>query len=246
MTTVESSAFFLREQRTGNEVIVFGDVEPDSVSLEPHNKRVWETAASKVAVGSLRAIFIECSYNDDIDDAYLYGHLCPRHLVAELSVLASKVMEIRESSPDRKRKRAETISQGPETGQLSPRSPRTKRNTSAPGRDQKSGDFVEPRTRGTPRDIVDLADMIKEQSTPPGGDKPDPLPGLELINPSRWADADPLPLTGMTVYIIHIKETLTDGPAPGERILRELRAHAEEAHLGCEFVIPTPAEGIWI
>lgn len=242
MTTVESSAFFLRDQRTGNEIIVFGDVEPDSVSLEPHNKRVWETAASKVAAGLLRAIFIECSYNDDIDDAYLYGHLCPRHLVAELSVLASKVMDTRESSPDRKRKREDTSIQD-STPQLSPR---TKRNTSTPGRDRKSTEFAEPRARGTPREIVDLPEMTKDPSGPGMGDGPDPLASLEMVHPSRWADANPLPLAGLIVYIIHIKETLTDGPAPGERILRELRAHAEEAHLGCEFVIPNPAEGIWI
>lgn len=93
-TVVESSAFFLRDQRTGNEIIVFGDVEPDSLSLKPRNKRIWEAAAPKIITGALRAIFIECSYNDSVDDSSLYGHLCPRHLIAELSVLAAIVEEI--------------------------------------------------------------------------------------------------------------------------------------------------------
>uniref|UniRef100_A0A093XTN7 3',5'-cyclic-nucleotide phosphodiesterase n=1 Tax=Talaromyces marneffei PM1 TaxID=1077442 RepID=A0A093XTN7_TALMA len=92
---VESSAFFIRDDKTGKEIIIFGDIEPDSVSLEPRNKRVWEIAAPKIVTGSLRAIFIECSYNDAIDDETLYGHLCPRHLIAELKVLASKVEEAR-------------------------------------------------------------------------------------------------------------------------------------------------------
>lgn len=62
----------------------------------------------------------------------------------------------------------------------------------------------------------------------------------------RWADANPLPLAGLSIYVIHIKESLTDGPPPGNRILCELKAHGEAARLGCEFFIPDPAEGIWI
>lgn len=242
MTAVESSAFFLRDYRTGNEIIVFGDVEPDSVSLEPHNKRVWETAAPKVEAGTLRGIFIECSYNDSIDDAYLYGHLCPRHLITELAVLASKVMEVRDSALDRKRKRedaGDVRESGPDI------SPRSKRNMNAPGdRDLKSSSFADG-AQMTPVEVANIPEMTKEQPATFGA-SPVQLADLEITNPSRWADADPLPLAGLTVYIIHIKECLTDGPPPGDRILRELRAHCEGAHLGCEFVIPTPAEGIWI
>lgn len=243
MTTVESSAFFLRDYRTGNEIIVFGDVEPDSVSLEPHNKRVWETAAPKVAAGTLRGIFIECSYNDSITDAYLYGHLCPRHLIAELTVLASKVMEVRDSAPDRKRKREDPVAQseaGPDV------SPRSKRNTSTPAERERRSSAYGDGTQMTPGEIVNIPEMTKDDQSVPFGASPGQLGGLEITNPSRWADADPLPLAGLTVYIIHIKESLADGPAPGERILRELRAHSEGAHLGCEFVLPNPDKGIWI
>ncbi|KAL4975667.1 cAMP phosphodiesterases class-II-domain-containing protein [Aspergillus desertorum] len=106
-TTVESSAFFLRDQKTGVEIIIFGDVEPDSISLNPRNRRVWEIAAPKVASGTLRAIFIECSYADSTEDVYLFGHLCPRHLVDELSVLAARVADIKGIMwlPTAKRKR---------------------------------------------------------------------------------------------------------------------------------------------
>lgn len=242
MATVESSAFFLRDHRTGNEIIVFGDVEPDSVSLDPHNKRVWETAAPKVAAGTLRAIFIECSYNDSIDDAYLYGHMCPRHLVAELTVLATKVMEARESLPgERKRKREATSGSDAGPEQISPRS---KRNQSASGeRERKSKSLPEPRSHYSPSETIgDLPDGAKDGSVAFG----DLEITNEVTNTAGWEDADPLPLTGLSVYIIHIKENLTDGPPPGERILRELRAHSKEAHLGCEFLLPNPAEGIWI
>lgn len=241
MTTVESSAFFLRDYRTGNEIIVFGDVEPDSISLEPHNKRVWETAAPKVAAGTLRGIFIECSYDDSIHDAYLYGHLCPRHLVAELTVLASKVMEIRDSALDRKRKREDVGVAGESGPDVSPRS---KRNTSTPG-DRERKPSASDRAQVTPAEVLNIPDLANSEPASLGACR-EQLGGLEIANPSRWADADPLPLAGLTVYIIHIKECLTDGPGPGERILSELRTQSEGAYLGCEFVIPNPAEGIWI
>ncbi|KAJ5167295.1 uncharacterized protein N7482_006076 [Penicillium canariense] len=234
MSTVESSAFFLRDHRTSKEIIVFGDLEPDTVSFEPRNKRVWEIAGPKVAAGTLRGVFIECSYNDDVDDAYLYGHLCPRHLVAELTVLAAKVMEVRDSESatptDRKRKRMNT-SFGADAGtpeQVSPRTKRASNPTSEKGQKLESqpGDYV-----------GELPENF--------GEDPDSK-DVEVPNTARWADADPLPLTGLSVYIIHIKETLTDGPPPGDRILRELQAHAREAHLGCDFFIPNPTEPIWI
>lgn len=60
-----------------------------------------------------------------------------------------------------------------------------------------------------------------------------------------WAGLVP-PLAGLAVYIIHIKEDLTDGPPPGDRILQELRDRGEAAQLGCEFHITKRGEGIWI
>ena len=242
MATVESSAFFIRDHRTGHEIIVFGDVEPDSVAQEPQNKRVWETAAPKVASGTLRAIFIECSYTDAVNDAYLYGHLCPRHLIAELKVLAKQVMDIRDANnADLKRKRDSTglPGAGPDV------SPRTKRVQSIAGqRSRRSDANSEPRTHSNLRDSVDYT------SEDPMGLGPfegvDPLAALEIPNPVRWLDADPLPLAGLSVYIIHIKENMTDGPPIKDQILKELQAHNKEAHLGCEFLIPDPAEGIWI
>src|SRR5436190_17749527 len=74
VATVESSAFFIRDDHSGTEIIVFGDIEPDSLSLEPRNEKVWEVAAPKIAAGTLRAIFIECSFADSVCDDSLYGH----------------------------------------------------------------------------------------------------------------------------------------------------------------------------
>lgn len=90
---VDSTAYFIRDSETGREVLIFGDVEPDSLSLSPRNYLIWAEAAKKVANGSLTGILIECSYDDSHADQYLFGHLAPRHLITELGALASSVRE---------------------------------------------------------------------------------------------------------------------------------------------------------
>lgn len=238
MATFESSAFFLRDNMSGKEIIIFGDVEPDSVALEPHNRRVWQTAAPKVEEGTLRAIFIECSYNDSVDDAYLYGHLCPRHLIAELSVLAKFVMELRDKKNNppaqntgdpadpakSKRKWESTSNENPLS--ISPRS--MKRTRSMGGR-------TDPAKSNRASETPELPSLYEEEDF-----------DFSAPNASRWAGANPLPLQDLSVYIIHIKETLADGPPPGEEILNQLRRQATESSLGCQFFLPDPEEGIFI
>lgn len=266
--TVESSAFFIRDGLTGSEIIVFGDIEPDSVSLEPRNKRVWEIAAPKVASGSLRAIFIECSYNDSVDDSSLYGHLCPRHLIAELKVLAAKVVDAQQADGRRrsnnKRKRNDSDSaDGGGSEQVSPRSKRPVPHV--PANSCIGDDCIQAlmSAQSTQPRYNNSSDVNARESQPH-----ERTPSItEFINTgdantrtnARWTSEDssdstttrppppsPPPLAGLSVYIIHIKDTLTDGPHPGEQILQELRAQSEEAGLGCEFFVPKQGEGIWI
>jgi cAMP phosphodiesterase len=112
---VDSTAFFLRTEAPPREILFFGDVEPDSISLSPRNHTVWAAAAPKVAAGILTGIFIECSYNNSQDDSFLFGHLAPRHLIEELVTLSKMVREERikmdlrdreDSKKSKKRKRA--------------------------------------------------------------------------------------------------------------------------------------------
>jgi cAMP phosphodiesterase len=91
----DSSAYFIRDITTGSEVLIFGDVEPDSISLSPRNVQVWSEAAPKIASGKLRGIFIECSYDDSQTDDTLFGHLAPRYLIGELLALAEQVYAVR-------------------------------------------------------------------------------------------------------------------------------------------------------
>ncbi|KAK2467080.1 hypothetical protein APHAL10511_001338 [Amanita phalloides] len=91
-----STAFFVRHDPTRREILFFGDVEPDALSLNPMNRNVWRIAAPKIP-HTLSAIFIECSWKSDRSDDTLYGHLTPRHLVNELVVLAREVWKVRTS-----------------------------------------------------------------------------------------------------------------------------------------------------
>ncbi|KFY00971.1 hypothetical protein O988_03001 [Pseudogymnoascus sp. VKM F-3808] len=95
---VDSSAYFIRDIKTEREVLIFGDVEPDSISLSPRNNQVWTDAAPKIANGTLKAIFIECSYDDSRTDDTLFGHLAPRFLIEELIALAGHVDKARNAS----------------------------------------------------------------------------------------------------------------------------------------------------
>ncbi|KAL2136598.1 hypothetical protein VTI74DRAFT_2903 [Chaetomium olivicolor] len=109
----DSSAYFIRDVTTGREILMFGDVEPDSVSLSPRNRQVWQEAAPKIAAGNLAAIFIECSYDDSRCVERLFGHLTPRYICEEMTALAEEVVTTRQekeksaagSSSDKKRKR---------------------------------------------------------------------------------------------------------------------------------------------
>lgn len=84
----DSTAFFVREEESGRELLFFGDVEPgaslslslspslaqrwqslttlcvqtDSISRRGFNLDIWKAAAPKIVDGVLSVIFLECSY----------------------------------------------------------------------------------------------------------------------------------------------------------------------------------------
>ncbi|WEW54827.1 3',5'-cyclic-nucleotide phosphodiesterase pde1 [Emydomyces testavorans] len=243
LATVESSAFFMRDESTGAEIIIFGDMEPDSISLEPRNAGVWDAAAPKIASGTLRAIFIECSYPDSVEDGSLYGHLCPRHLIQELSLLASKVISSQKPhqrlSESRKRKRRASFSGLPETPEqpLSPKSLRPKQESSRAGPEARlTPGRSKPESSGSPRSAK--TSMQSGSSVLESGE----------MDVERIGSASPRypPLQGLRIYIIHVKESLMDGVCPREQILEELRERAEEAWLGCEFFAPVSGEAAFI
>lgn len=108
----DSSSYFIRDVETGVEVLIFGDVEADSISLNPRNLRIWQEAAPKIAAGKLKAILIECSYDDSRPVERLFGHLTPEFLVQELSVLSEEVRAARAQAVLDKAREAEDQRRG--------------------------------------------------------------------------------------------------------------------------------------
>ncbi|KAI1777567.1 cAMP phosphodiesterases class-II-domain-containing protein [Hypoxylon cercidicola] len=226
----DSSAYFIRDAVSGREVLMFGDVEPDSISLSPRNLGVWQEAAPRIANGNLTAIFIECSYDDSQTDDRLFGHLTPRYVIQELKVLANEVELARQSlaklEPNKKRKReldqasrkaSRTVPRSnQDDGPISPRSIRPQRSSGSPSLSEHS--------HGSPHIATPTAELSLgefEASMVP------PLP--------RWRM--PNPLESLSVVIIHVKEKLSDGETARDTIFNELLEHEKEAGLGCEFII---------
>ncbi|PLB37449.1 3',5'-cyclic-nucleotide phosphodiesterase PDE1 [Aspergillus candidus] len=233
-TTIDSSAFFIRDHATGREILIFGDVEPDSLSLNPRNKHVWYTAAPKIVNSDLRAIFIECSYNDGTEDCVLYGHLCPRHLIKELLVLAHRVFALRnpEQIPGDKRKRPST----PDVAGSQAVGKRAKSDAQYSLQGHSANPVTRTRSSSRRPSSGMGLDSLEISSNDPSTDNLTDVP---------WQSEDP-PLSGLHVWIMHIKDDMTDGPPPGDRILRELREQANQVSLGCSFRIPDRGENIWI
>ncbi|KAK0872284.1 3',5'-cyclic-nucleotide phosphodiesterase pde1 [Friedmanniomyces endolithicus] len=278
---VDSTAFFIRDGDTQREVLIFGDVEPDSISLSPRNRTVWQEAARKIVSGVLGGIFIECSYDDTQADAVLFGHLCPRHLIAELQVLAGMVVEAKAARAFerslRKRKRSAAVANGVESaakhamaqdGGLSDR----KRSRSLAGRsaqwDARRSSVTDqslPQTASA-SPATELSNVVENH----GGMSPrstatttiatanahaqqHPVhqPARGSLVPSGTYSEDVAPLAGIKVIIIHIKDTMKDGPHVSESILADLREHearlqdVEGQGLGCEFVISQSGESYY-
>ncbi len=223
----DSSAYFIRDIATGKEILIFGDVEPDSISLSPRNKHVWGEAAPKISTSQLAGIFIECSYDDSQSDDTLFGHLAPRYLIEEMKSLAIAVRRFKESKKRKRegngdiigkarRKSAWPLNPSP---QVSPRSARTR----------QSIDFEISQADGK----NDLLEEDEEEITM------DHDHSLPIRSPTE------LPLKGLKIVIIHMKGKLNDGPAIGDTILKQLEEYEAEAQLGCEFIISKVGEAIY-
>ncbi|GJN94558.1 hypothetical protein Rhopal_007641-T1 [Rhodotorula paludigena] len=91
----DSTAFFVREEQSGKELLFFGDVEPDSISQRTFNLDIWKKAAPKIVAGKLSVIFLECSYPSSQPKDKLFGHFSPPFIVEEMVVLADLVRQVR-------------------------------------------------------------------------------------------------------------------------------------------------------
>ena len=247
----DSTAFFLRDDHTGHEVLIFGDVEPDSISLTPRTKQVWTEAAPKIAAGTLHGILIECSYDDSQPDKALFGHLNPRHLIAELQVLAAEVANVKygeetiEPTSHRKRKRqSQTQGQIQSNGFRNPHaegspapSSRGRAHSHATRRRSKRESSVSPATKTTPS----LATATEIEATPLA----EPMADEDNVAARRSSRTKGV-LEGVRVIVIHVKDNLRDGPNVGDTILAQLESYERDAGLGVVFEISKAGTSVWL
>lgn len=312
----DSSAYFIRDVTTGREVLMFGDVEPDSISLSPRNGLIWQEAAPKIAAGNLAAVFLECSYDDSQPLDRLYGHLTPRFVVEEMMNLAAEVthariafqqqkaelqeqqkLQQRDRDRDRdgrKRKRyagdddrmsisntsrttshsrrkteallaatdesTTTTIETADTSHLSedPVSPRTVRPVrmaiasspegsgvrapaSAASEEKSDGPQSDTPHLATPTEHLSLIELdVSRTSADAPADR-----NAQALAPRAPSPEPELPLHGLKVVIIHVKEKLRDGPTAGEIILDQLREYEERNPLGCEYIISYAGQSLY-
>lgn len=269
---VDSTAFFIRDTASHREVLIFGDVEPDTISLSPRNVYIWQEAARKIAIGILGGIFIECSYDDSQPDNVLFGHLNPKHLIAELQALAHLVAETKASRHlergVKKRKRSaanglETAAQHAiaEKDRKRSRSLASRSNLAEDTRRSSVPDHAMPDAQAQHGQIssspsADSLNQIQHehmQQSHHGGPPGEAVSPKAVKVPHSIPDVDSaaeLPLAGLRVVVIHIKDTMKDGPHVRDNILAQLQDYEQRLQqqgegLGCEFVISRTGESYW-
>ncbi|OLN83374.1 3',5'-cyclic-nucleotide phosphodiesterase [Colletotrichum chlorophyti] len=240
----DSTAYFILDLATNLEILIFGDVEPDSLSLSPRNLPIWTEAAPKIVAGQLAAIFIECSYDDSHSVDRLFGHLKPCFVIEELRSLAQEVEVARQVAHlSRKRKRVADADAIP------------RRRTGGAFSRLASGDEspISPKSvakRALSADIAHVPPLPPAATSVESPHLTTPTQELSLreaegLSESEDGNSRESPLKGVKIVIIHVKDR-SDGRDQGQVILQELEAYEEEAQLGCEFIISHPGQSLYL
>lgn len=257
----DSSAYFIRDITTGREVLIFGDVEPDSLSLNPRNFAVWQEAAPKIAANNLNGILIECSYDESQSNDHLFGHLKPSFLMEEIEALAMEVAKCRaalvadsKEGDSKKRKRNRHL----DTTPASQKRPNTSHGTislpinshdfsamsSSPGPNQAEIP-LSPKSQITPALVKatpstkasSYTNLTHSVSAPAEFEREEEEEESEIS--IRGA------LKGLKVVIIHVKERLDDGPPVGDTIREQLNALEAVSQTGVEWHISSVGQGLY-
>jgi len=238
-------------------------VEPDSISLYPRTHIVWAEAAQKIAHGLLNGVFIECSYNDSQRDAVLFGHLVPRHLIAELQTLGEMVAEKRKEMGEkvgRKRKRHSAAHASHSSLHSSDESSRRSRSRTQRGSTPMTGGMDEL-MRDVPGDDItrtptphahnDISHSAPRSEPNFGGGDGNLLEVSFTSTPTApTGESHEGHLKGVRIIVIHIKDSMADGPLVGDSILQELWAHeaklaSQGKALGCSFEVSMSGNSFW-
>ncbi|KKY38832.1 putative camp phosphodiesterase class-ii [Diaporthe ampelina] len=260
----DSSSYFIRDVDSEVEVLIFGDVEGDSVSMNPRNLRIWQEAAPKVATGKLKAILIECSYDDSRPVDRLFGHLTPSFLVQEMTVLAEEVKAVRvRMTMDKERKETDARrdsrrgSKRKREGLHDEATIAFRRRASralARHSSDSVNEPVSPKTMKMPRSDSGQRSVSVETpqiTTPTAELSLTDLQGrtTSIVGGTSAPTTNPTAaetrllegpqLEGLKVVIIHVKDKMDDDERVEDTILDELQEHEAfmDVPLGCEWVI---------
>lgn len=239
--TYTSSAFFIQNTDTHKQFLFFGDVEPDSLALNPSTKGVWRFAAplitSTLPSGKkvLDSIFIECSWPTTRGDKELYGHLNPQHLLHEMKVLASEIRQFQDS-----RSPTLPLSSSKSINQILSSTPPSRDGEKTPqvngiAKKQRRRTIIKRQSRSNTSDC-----NISDLSTPTSSNIAIPISSVEGTIPS---DPNSLKgtLKGVKLYVMHCKAPMemTQGIERGklsQYITSEVRTLVEQEELGLEVI----------
>ncbi|KAM3068702.1 3',5'-cyclic-nucleotide phosphodiesterase pde1 [Clarireedia jacksonii] len=231
-----STAYFIQDKTTLREVLIFGDVEPDSLSILPRNQYVWNDAAPKILEGRLKAIFIECSYNDSRPDDKLFGHMKPRHLMQELCVLAREVENCQGVEKIKERKKIH--------GRVGVGDVEFLRKVGVPQRKRRSGSPLKSPLSVVSQGMGILSNggadgVIEEEAEDEDG-------SIDSVVSAAGPTKHNL-LKGIKVVIIHVKDRLLPEPYDaGDYIMKQILEWEKEMNLGCEFVLPVAGMSLYL
>lgn len=82
----QSTAFLLNNK--GNFLLYLGDTGPDSIEHSLKLTMLWQQVAPLIKSGNLKGIFIEVSFPNEQPDGQLFGHLTPKWLMMEMTILS--------------------------------------------------------------------------------------------------------------------------------------------------------------
>ena len=231
--TYTSSAFFIQNIVTHKQFLFFGDVEPDSLALNPSTHNVWRAAASLIVstlpsgTSALDSIFIECSWPTTRGDKELYGHLNPQHLLHEMKVLASAVDQLRAAR--------QSTSPASPTSQALPQDGEKPVPVNGLVKKQRRRTIIKRQSRSNTNDC-----NTSEVSIPTSSSVAFPTPSVDgLVSADATGAAGSL--EGVKLYVMHCKAPMemTRGIERGklsQYIAGEVRALVEKEGLGLEVI----------
>jgi len=93
----ESTAFLVGNKN--NYVLYLGDTGADEVEQSNQLEKLWMAVAEKIKAGQLKALFIEVSFDNAMPNKSLFGHLTPKLLMQELTILNNQSAGLLKNTP---------------------------------------------------------------------------------------------------------------------------------------------------